>query len=93
MIDKVSLDSDRVIKMHSIEFELVEGASQEMEDRDRIRVLWPVLFEGASQEMEGRDWIRVLWPVFVERASQEMEDRVWVRVLWPVRIKLTVTRT
>ena len=39
MIDKVSLDSDRVIKMRSIELELAEGASQEMEDRDRIRVL------------------------------------------------------
>jgi len=45
VIDKVSLDSDRVIEVHSIELELVEGASQEMEDRDWIRVLWPVRIE------------------------------------------------
>jgi len=41
---KISLDGDRVIKMHSIELvELVEGANQEMEDR--VRILWPVRIE------------------------------------------------
>jgi len=41
---KVSLDAHRVVKVHSIELvELVEGASQEMEDRDRM--LWPVRIE------------------------------------------------
>jgi len=64
VIDKVSPDSDRGIKMHSIE--LVEGTRQEMEDSDRIRVLWAVLAEGASQEMEDRDGLRVLWPVRIE---------------------------
>jgi len=40
--DKVSLDADRIVKMRSIELvKLVEGATQEMEDRDRI--LWPVM--------------------------------------------------
>ena len=43
MTSKFSLDADSVIKMHLIELELVEGASQEMEDRDRV--LWPVRIE------------------------------------------------